>query len=195
MSLLEFLKREPNARLIFGKRELVIIRRQLMGEQLKQSERNRLSKFIRPKLRFISAASKYEGEFKLERRVTIDNLIEKAKQTILSDKVGKKAKAILLFGSHVSGFTTFRSDVDVCALFDNIPESEAFKFQIRVSSKLPEIIDVRVFNTLPLKVKIGVISAFKVIFKARDFDPLFWTGPVKEASESRVFLYANTNPR
>ncbi len=195
MGLLEFLKREQDARLIFGKRELQIIRKQLMGERLKQSERNRLSKFIRPKLRFIKSCSNYGEEFELKRRNVLDSLVEKAKLTILADKVGKKAKAILLFGSRVSGYTTFRSDVDICVLFDHISENEAFKFQLRVSSKLPEIVDVRVFNTLPLKVKIGVISAFKIIFKTHDFNPLFWASPVKEASESRVFLYANSNTR
>ncbi len=192
MSLLEFLKRDESARLIFGKKELAIIRKQLLGERMTQSQRNRLSKFIRPKLQFIEDCSKYGEEFKLKRRNTLDALVENAKQVILADKMSNKIQAIMLFGSRVSGYTTFRSDVDMCVLFNDISKDEAFEFQLRVSSKLPEIVDIRVFNTLPLKVKIGVIGAHKIIYKSHKLNPLFWADAVKEASESRVMLYANT---
>ncbi len=189
MSLLDFLKREPSARLIFGKRELQIIRKQLLGEQLKQSERNRLSKFIRPKLRFIKSCSKYSEEFELKRHNTLDSLVEKAKQAILADNVGRKVKAILLFGSRVSGYTTFRSDVDICVLFDDVSKNKAFEFQLRVSSKLPEIVDVRVFNTLPIWIKLEIARNHKVLYKTKEFDEDFWIYIIKEASESRVMNY------
>lgn len=192
MGLLEFLQCEPSARLIFGKRELQIIRKQLMGEQLKQSERNRLSKFIRPKLQFINHCSKYDKEFKLKRHNTLDNLIEKAKQTILVDKVGKKAKAILLFGSRVSGYTTFKSDVDLCVLFDDISKDTAFEFQLRIASKLPEIVDIRVFNTLPIWIKLEIARNHKILYKTKEFDEDFWIYTIKEASESRVMHYVPT---
>ena len=53
MSLIQFLKKENNARKIFGKRELKIIEKQLFGLNLTQSEKNRLSRDIRKKLEFI----------------------------------------------------------------------------------------------------------------------------------------------
>lgn len=192
MGLLDFLKHEPSARLIFGKRELQIIRKQLMGEQLKQSERNRLSKFIRPKLRFINSCSKYGEEFELKRRNVLKSLVEKAKLAILADKVGKKAKAILLFGSRVSGYTNFRSDIDICVLFEDISKEEAFRFQLRVPSKLPEIVDIRVFNTLPIWIRLEIAREHKILYKARGFDEDFWIYTIKEASESRVMHYVPT---
>ena len=63
--LSEFLKKNKNARRIFGKKELEIIFKQLDGLPLTQSERNRLSRDIKPKLDFIKAVSKFENEFEL----------------------------------------------------------------------------------------------------------------------------------
>ncbi len=163
-----------------------------MGEPLKQSERNRLSKFIRPKLRFIGECNEYCEEFELKRRNVLASLIEKAKQAILADKVGKNAKAILLFGSRVSGYTTFKSDVDLCVLFDDISKDTAFEFQLRIASKLPEIVDIRVFNTLPIWIKLEIARNHKILYKTKEFDEDFWIYTIKEASESRVMHYVPT---
>ena len=59
MALLEFLKNNKNARKIFGKKELEIIFKQLEGMPLTQSERNRLSRDIKPKLEFIREISNF----------------------------------------------------------------------------------------------------------------------------------------
>jgi hypothetical protein len=57
MGLLELLKKSENARKIFGKRELKIIEKQMLGVNLTQSEKNRLSRDIRKKLEFIKEIS------------------------------------------------------------------------------------------------------------------------------------------
>ncbi|MFH0713171.1 MAG: nucleotidyltransferase domain-containing protein [Candidatus Micrarchaeota archaeon] len=186
MSLLEFLKREPNARLIFGKKELAIIRKQLLGETLTQSERNRLSKFIRPKLRFIESCSKYAGEFEVKRRKTFDKIIEKTKEVILKDKKGKDVLAILLFGSHAEGKPTYRSDIDLCVLFDDISTNEAVNFRLRVLRETSDLADVQVFNTLPIWVKVGIAQNYKILYKGDEFNEDFWINVIKTASESRV---------
>ena len=53
MELLDSLKADKDSRKIFGSKELKIIEKQLMGIKLTQSEKNRLSRDIRKKLRFI----------------------------------------------------------------------------------------------------------------------------------------------
>ncbi len=50
MDLSQFLKKTPEARKIFGQRELKIIEKQLNGISLTQSEKNRLSRDIRYKI-------------------------------------------------------------------------------------------------------------------------------------------------
>ncbi len=168
MGLLEFLQREKDARLIFGKRELQIIRKQLLGEPLKQSERNRLSKFIRPKLRFIRSCSTFADEFELKRKNTLKTLIERAVKLIQKDAVGKKAVAILLFGSRAENTSNFRSDIDICAVFDwEISQREAAEFQIRIMSELPDIVDVKVLNVLPKEIKANIVKNYKILFKKR----------------------------
>ena len=52
-SLLQFLRENKNARKIFGERELKIIEKQLIGVDLTQSEKNRLSRDVREKFKFI----------------------------------------------------------------------------------------------------------------------------------------------
>ncbi len=49
MGMLQFLKKNENTRKIFGVRELKIIEKQLLGINLTQSEKNRLSRDIRKK--------------------------------------------------------------------------------------------------------------------------------------------------
>ena len=53
LRLKNYLKINENARKIFGKKELEIIIKQLEGIHLTQSERNRISRDIKPKLEFI----------------------------------------------------------------------------------------------------------------------------------------------
>lgn len=186
MGLLEFLQRDADARLIFGKRELQIIRKQLLGEKLKQSERNRLSKFIRPKLRFMRSCVTFADEFELKRKHRLKSLVQKTIRLMLRDKLAKKISAILLFGSHAENLPTYRSDIDICAIFDEINPKEAAEFRIRTMANLPDIVDVQVFNVLPIWVKLGIAQNFKILFKRKNFDEDFWIQTIKLASESRA---------
>ncbi|MDP3742427.1 MAG: hypothetical protein Q8R15_03870 [Candidatus Micrarchaeota archaeon] len=186
MGLLDFLKREEKAsRLIFGKRELQIIRKQLMGESLKQSERNRLSKFIRPKLRFMADCGKYSEEFELKRKATLKTLIKDTKKAILKDKLGRKAIAILLYAPKIeqsSGATS----IHLCAMFKEIKTREAEKFRMRITKRVPEIVSVQVFNTLPIWIRLEIARNYKIVYESKEFDEDFWIYTIKEASESRA---------
>ena len=80
LNLKEFFRNNQNARKIFGKKEIDIIIRQLEGKNLTQSERNRLSRDIRPKLQFIKDIGKFEGEFGLEKNQENNNKLEFSKR-------------------------------------------------------------------------------------------------------------------
>ncbi len=169
--LKEYLKTNKNARKIFGKKELDIIIKQLEGIRLTQSERNRLSRDIKPKLEFIKEINVYKNEFELKKNQDNKKLIEKAVNIILNDKLNNDIEAILLFGSFADNTYTKRSDIDICILFKNeISLSEATEFRIRTSGQLPSKVDVQVFNILPLKVKRDVARNHKVLYKSQEYD-------------------------
>lgn len=153
MSLLNFLKTNKNARKVFGKRELKIIEKQLLGVKLTQSEKNRLSRDIRPKLEFIKEAARFSEEFKLKKSSEIKKMIEEAKEVILNDSFFKRIKDIVLFGSAVENNLTFKSDIDIAVTFDRINLKEATLFRGRVSGRVNPRVDVQVYNILPDKIK------------------------------------------
>jgi predicted nucleotidyltransferase len=137
---------------------------------LTQSEKNRLSRDIRPKLKVVEEVAKVKDEFELKKDATAKRKIEKVVDIVLHDELKDKIKAILLFGSHVKGKITKRSDIDICVVFDDIDLKESTKFRIRILGNFSEKIDIQVFNVLPQKVKRSIASNHKVIFKREDFD-------------------------
>jgi predicted nucleotidyltransferase len=170
LSLMNFLKTSENARKIFGKKELEIIFRQLDGLPLTQSERNRLSRDIKPKLQFIREISKFDNEFKLKKDQDAKRMIDKSVNLIFQDRLKEKIQAILLFGSRVSGIVTPRSDIDICVVFDEIEKEEADKFRIRILSNFSTKVDVQVFNVLPQKIKRSIACTHRILYKKEDFD-------------------------
>jgi len=173
--LSSFLKANKNARRIFGKKELEIILKQLDGLSLTQSEKNRLSRDVKPKLRFIREIAKFEDEFELKKDADNLGIIGKAVQLILQDELKDRIKAILLFGSHARGTVTKRSDIDICVVFTGISIEEATKFRIRISSEFSEKMDIQVFNTLPQKIKRDIARNHKILYKSMSFDNLSFT--------------------
>ena len=168
--LSEFLKHNKDARRIFGKKELEIIFKQLDGLPLTQSERNRLSRDIKPKLKFIKEIAKLEDEFELKKDQDAKKIIDRAVKIILQDKLKDKIEAILLFGSRVNGIVTPRSDIDICVVFDNIEKEDADRFRIRILGNFSTKVDVQVFNALPQKIKRSIAGSHKILYKKKDFD-------------------------
>ena len=174
--LKELLMRDRNARRVFGRREIEIIIKQLEGRALTQSERNRLSRDIKPKLEFIRNASRFEGEFKLRKNQENKEIIKRAAEVVLQDEPGSKVRAILLFGSFADGTFTPRSDIDICVVFrKDISLKEATQFRVRVSGQLPEKADIQVFNILPQKVKLEIARNHRIIYKAPGYDNINFT--------------------
>jgi len=168
MRFINFLEKSKNARRIFGERELKIIKKQLLGINLTQSEKNRLSRDIRKKFEFINEVSKFSEEFNLKKGAEIKRIIEEAKEVILEDILFKKLKRIILFGSSIENERTFRSDVDIGVEFVEIDLKEATLFRKRILGAVDEMVDIQVYNILPDKIKRGIDLKGKVIYENKN---------------------------
>src|SRR3989344_6731076 len=113
LSLRNLLKNNKEARRIFGEKELKIMIKQLEGITLTQSEKNRLSRDIKPKLRVVKELSEFSDEFEMKKDQETKRLIDQAVDLILKDQFKDRIQSILLFGSHAKGEATIRSDIDV----------------------------------------------------------------------------------
>lgn len=160
MSLLQTIK---ESRKIFGKKEIVIIEKQLKGIKLTQSEKNRLSRDIRKKLEQVNALSKYTEEFKLKKGTETNKKIQNIKEIILNDILKSKIKNIIIFGSHIKNQFTFRSDIDIAVEFDSINKKEASKFRIRILGQCSKNTDVQVYNILSKKMQKEILGG-KIIY-------------------------------
>ena len=165
MNLQQFLKKTPEARKIFGERELKIIEKQINGINLTQSEKNRLSRDIRKKLQFIKEISKFQNEFNLKKAHSINQMIQEAKEIILEHFLKNKIKKIILFGSVVENKLTKKSDIDIEVECSTITKKQAFDFRKNILGKVPNKLDIQVFNFLPEKVKKEIIKNHKTLYK------------------------------
>ncbi len=80
-----------------------------------------------------------------------------------------KVLGILLFGSHVYGGESVRSDVDVCIVAPETNSKELF--DMILATRLPERYDIKIFEALPLKMK-GTILDDHVIVWSSDLGEL-----------------------
>ena len=173
MGLKTILLQEVNIRRLFGKKELEIMGKQLEGLPLTQSERNRLSRDIKPKLEAIKTLAPYQHEFTIKKNQDNKQLMARAVDCILKDELRESMRAILLFGSFADNSFTPRSDIDICVVFKwPLAEKEATRFRIRISGQLPEKIDIQVFNMLPQKIRRAIARNHRVLYQTREYDNL-----------------------
>lgn len=189
LGLKEFLKSNRNARKVFGKKELEIIFKQLDGITLTQSERNRLSRDIKPKLEFIKEIDEFKDEFELKKNQDNKKIIDKAVDLILKDKLKDRIKAILLFGSRVRGIVTPRSDIDICVVFDKIEREAADRFRIRILGNFSTRADIQVFNILPQKIKRSIANSHRILYKKEIFDNTLFS--IKYLKDEDFFIRKN----
>jgi len=168
MNLLDVIKKDKNIRKIFGERELVIIRKQLLGVTLKASEKTRLSRDIRKKFEAIGALAPFTKEFNLEHGAIIKEMIADAKEAILDTKYFSKIKKIILFGSAVDKELMLMSDIDIAVDFTDITEKEATKFRIAALGKVKEKVDIQVYNILPDKIRKEIDAKGKVLYERKN---------------------------
>ncbi len=165
MSLLNTIRKNPEIRKIFGKKEIEIVEKQILGIKLKPSEKTRLSRDIKKKFSVIKSLSENISEFELKKGQYITGHIEEAKEVILESKYHSRIKKIILFGSTAENSRTFRSDIDIAVEFDKIDLREATEFRLKSLGKLSEMVDVQVYNILPEKIKREIDEKGKVIWK------------------------------
>ncbi|MBI2666266.1 nucleotidyltransferase domain-containing protein [Candidatus Woesearchaeota archaeon] len=165
MNLITFLQNNENSRKVFGKRELKIIEKQLLGISLTQSEANRLSRDIRRKFLFIKECSHFERDFPLKKGAEIKKQISEIKETILKDVSSPRITKIVLFGSTVENKLTSRSDIDVAVIFEQINLQEATLFRKRILGKSPSRADIQVYNILPTKIKKEINLKGKTLYE------------------------------
>lgn len=165
MDFITLIKRSPEARKVFGQRELKIIEKQLMGINLTQSEKNRLSRDIRKKLEFIKQAAVYSSEFDLKKGAKIKEIVLEIKEIISKDILYPKIKKIFIFGSTVENTRTFRSDIDLAVEFSQTNVSEGTLFRQRILGKSNSLVDVQVYNLLPEKIKREIDAKGKIIYE------------------------------
>lgn len=165
MNIINFLKLNPNTRKIFGQRELKIIEKQLLGINLTQSEKNRLSRDIRKKFEFIKEVSRYEEKFNLKKGILVKKIIEDVVKIIKEHPSFSKIKKIILYGSTVENERTFRSDIDVAVEFTFIDSKQATLFRKQILGKINEKVDIQVYNYLPKKIRKEIDNKGKVLFE------------------------------
>ena len=108
---------------------------------------------------------------KPDKPVDVPKIVQKAVDLILTDDKDHKVKAILLFGSHADNTAIWRSDIDICVIFKEDPTlREATLFRIHILGELPDMVDLQVFNVLPLKVKKSIADNHKVLFQTKEFN-------------------------
>jgi len=165
MGILNIINKNANMRKIFGKRELVIIQKQLLGVPLKNSEKTRLSRDIKKKLEAIKEISKFSSEFELKKGAEIKKIIEEAKEVIFQNKLFSRIKKILLFGSTVENKLALNSDIDIAVEFNKITKGEASDFRREVMGKVNEKVDIQIYNILPQKIKKEILTKKKALYE------------------------------
>jgi predicted nucleotidyltransferase len=165
MDLLKILKK-PEMRKIFGKKELVIIEKQLLGMKLKPSEKTRLSRDIRKKFEAVKELLQFANYFSLKHGKVTKEIIQEAKEAILETEHFPKIKRIYLFGSTAEKAHIFKSDIDIAVEFDDISLKEAISF--RIKTRVPEKVDLQVYNVLPEKVKKEINEKGKIIYERKN---------------------------
>lgn len=114
-------------------------------------------------------------ESKPNKPLDVPKIIKQAVSLILKEDK-EKIKAILLFGSHADGTAIWRSDVDIAVVFKKDPtDKEAFLFRKILMGELPDIVDLQVFNLLPLKVRKSITENHQVLFEAPGFEDVTFT--------------------
>ncbi|MFW6014515.1 MAG: nucleotidyltransferase family protein [Candidatus Nanoarchaeia archaeon] len=164
MTLYNFIMENKNASLIFGPGEIRIIKKQLKGVNLTQSEKNRLSRSIRPKLKLIRECALYKDEFDVKKGGEIIKQMENLRDELLRDKLGRRIKKIYLFGSFVENKMSMDSDVDVAIEFDRISKRDASLFKKRIIAQAPSMLDISVFNMLSDKFKQDILKNGKIFY-------------------------------
>lgn len=82
----------------------------------------------------------------------------------------KEVLGILLYGSYLRDKGTNRSDIDICIVAPNEDLHQLFSFVLQNVNVNAKKYDVRVFQELPLYIKIQVIENGELLYSANKLD-------------------------
>jgi len=168
MTLIQEIKSNGNLRRLFGKRELKIVEKQLMGVKLKPSEVIRLSRDIRKKFEAIEGLCKYSPEFKIKKGAEIQRIVNETKQTILESRYFPQIEQIVLFGSAAENKMRLDSDIDLAVDLKGADKRDATIFRMEILAKISEKVDIQVFSTLPEKIKNEIKEKGRIIYEKKN---------------------------
>lgn len=163
MSLRKCISENPDMRLLFGKKEIEIIQKQLLGIALTPLERMRLSRDIRKKLKAIKEISKYQEEFDLKKAQEIKKIINESKETI-SKIFPDIVQEIILYGSYALKNPIKGSDIDLALKLKETKFSPT-KIRAILLGSLNSKVDLQIFSQLPKKIQTEINKHGRVIYK------------------------------
>ncbi len=82
----------------------------------------------------------------------------------------KEILGILLYGSYLIDKETSRSDIDICIVAPNEDIHQLISFILQNVNVTSKKYDVRVFQELPLYIKIHVIENDELLYSANELD-------------------------
>ncbi len=169
VDIIKYIDANKDLRKIFGERELIIIKKQLLGVRMTPSEKTRLSRDIRKKFEVMKSLQEYNEYFELKHGALAKKLIDRVVETIKNHEWFHKIDEIILFGSYVEGRFHMFSDIDIAVKFkEKISDNDSIEFRKRVFSNLPDKVDIQVYNTLPDKIKKEIDKNGRRIYKRPD---------------------------
>ncbi|MEN7982628.1 MAG: nucleotidyltransferase domain-containing protein, partial [Nanoarchaeota archaeon] len=162
MTLINYLKKSKNVRLLFGKSEIEIMKKQLMGLELSPSERTRLSRDIRKKIQVVEELAKYKNEFALKKSQEVNFIINETKEIIL-EKFKNNVSKIILFGSYAENTQNKNSDIDITIKLSN--SKNASRIYAQILGETSKKVDIHLYEKLPLKIRKEIDKKGKIIFE------------------------------
>lgn len=116
----------------------------------------------------------------------IDHAVEQIKKI-----GGKKVRFISLYGTTAIGKSTNLSDIDLAVFYDG-NKKERFEFRSKILGRVKDILDIQIFQDLPIYIRKEIISNGKVIFfkeHSRVFDVFMQTIREFEDFKPRLDVY------
>jgi uncharacterized protein len=95
-----------------------------------------------------------------------------------------RARGVLLYGSHARGEAGPRSDIDLCIVAPEVAD-KATLWREFISHLRDDRYDVRIFELLPLRIKIAVIEEGLVVYSRDDLELYEYFHPFRREWEDQ----------
>lgn len=170
---------------IFTRKELDVIHKKMNNMRLNQTDSNYLTRFIRPKLREISAIDAKSLLNKMEYNQKIKSIENKIRKIIL--KGLNNVEAIILYGSAVQNNYQNYNDIDIII----VTKSKIYEHEIDKYKKIKELKDIlksnSIISDIELISKENLINSYKnsptLIYQLKDYKIIYGKIKIPEKIE------------